>query len=145
MAFLKAVASKLPELRGTLRLARIPDTPERYLKKILNVAAVLGFAITLVVFGFTKSPKALIAFPIVAVFAGLYAYRYADYQVKKQASLINQELVYATRYMIIQLESGIPLYATFENLARSYEHVGKYFAEINEKMNLGTPLTDALN
>jgi len=145
MEFLRAFASKLPELRQTLRLARMPDTPEYYLKKTMNVGMILAFALTMVVFGFTKSPSALIAFPIVFILASAYAYRYAAYRVQKEAKLIDQELVYATRYLLIQLESGIPLYSTFENLARNYEHVGKYFAEINEKMNLGTPLQDALN
>jgi pilus assembly protein TadC len=145
MAFLRALASRLPELRQTLRLARMADTPEYYLKKTLNVGMLAGFALTLIAFGFTKSPMALLAFPIVFVLASLYAYRYAAFKVQKEARLINQELVYATRYMLIQLESGIPLYACFENLERNYEHVGRIFGEINEKMNLGTPLTDALN
>jgi pilus assembly protein TadC len=145
MPLLKALASSLPELKTTLRLARIPDTPEGYLRKTATLALFLAFAITLIVFGFTKSPFALVAFPFVFAFGAIYFYNYASVIVKKQARFINQELVYATRYLIIQLESGIPLYATFDNLARSYEHVGKVFAEINEKMNLGTPLTDALN
>jgi pilus assembly protein TadC len=145
MPLFKALASKLPELRTTLRLARLPDTPEQYLRKIATISFMLAFALTLIAFGFTKSPLAILALPLIFVGAAAYTYRYAEYKVKKQASLINQELVYATRYLIIQLESGIPLYATFENLARSYKHVGKPFAEINEKMNLGTPLTDALN
>ena len=53
--------------------------------------------------------------------------------------------MYATRYILIQIESGIPLYATFENISKNYEHAGRIFREINEQMNLGTPLTDALN
>ena len=145
MSLFKAVASHLPELRSTLRLARIADTPEQYLKKIATVSFMLAFALTLVVFGFMKSLTALVAFPLFFAGAAAYTYGYADFKVKKQARLINQELVYATRYLIIQLESGIPLYSTFENLAKNYDHVGKPFAEINEKMNLGRPLTDALN
>ncbi len=145
MELIKVLASYLPQLRTTLRLARMADTPEYYLKKTLNVGMILAFALTMVVFGFTKSPAALLAFPIIFLLGSAYAYRYAEYRVAKEAKLIDQELVYATRYLLIQLESGIPLYSTFENLARNYEHVGKYFAEINEKMNLGTPLQDALN
>jgi pilus assembly protein TadC len=105
----------------------------------------LAFSICIIIFGFTKSPISLLAFPFLAVMFSAYLYRHVDLLIKKEASKINQELVYATRYLIIQIESGIPLYATFENIARNYDHVGKYFREINEKMNLGTPLTDALN
>lgn len=145
MALLRVLASKFPDLRMTLRLGRMIDTPEYYLKKTLNMGMLLGLAITMVVFGFTKSPWALLAFPPVFLIGSAYAYRFAAVRVQKHARQIDQELVYATRYLLIQLESGMPLYSTFDNLARNYEHVGRYFAEINEKMNLGTPLQDALN
>lgn len=145
MNLLKALASRLPELRTKLRVARLPDSPEYYLRKTVTLGALLGFAIALVAFGFTKSPLALLLFPPAAAIFSLYFYRAVDLQIQKESRMINQELVYATRYLIIQLESGIPIYATFDNIGRNYEHVGKYFREINEKMNLGTPLTDALN
>lgn len=145
MNLLKALASRLPELRTKLRIARLPDTPEYYLRKTAFLGGLLAFSITMVVFGFTKSPLSFLTLlPLWAVFS-FYIYHNVDVLIQKEAKQINQELVFATRYMIIQLESGIPIYATFENIARNYEHVGRYFREINEKMNLGTPLSDALN
>lgn len=105
----------------------------------------LAFSLTLVVFGFTKSPAAILAFPIIWLLASAYVYRYVDLVIAKAGRLANQELVYATRYLIIQLESGVPLYSTFENITKNYEHVGVYFREINDKIILGTPLADAIN
>lgn len=99
----------------------------------------------LIIFGFTKSPWSIVALPFLWFGSGVYIYGYVDLLIAKQGKAINQELVYATRYLIIQLESGIPIYATFENIASNYENLGRYFREINEKMSLGTPLTDALN
>ncbi len=87
----------------------------------------------------------ILAFPFLWAGIALYLYRYVDLVIKKEARAVNQEIVYAARYLIIELESGIPIYATFENVAKNYEHVGRYFREINDKMNLGTPLSDALN
>jgi pilus assembly protein TadC len=145
MNLLKALASRLPELRRKLRVARLPDSPEYYLRKTLTLGFLIATSLTLVLFGFLKTPLVLLAFPVIWLAGSAYVYRLADLVIKKEARAINQELVYATRYMIIQLESGIPVYATFDNLAANYEHVGRYFREINEKMNLGTPLTDALN
>ena len=145
MNLLKAVASKLPDLRRKLRFARLADTPEYYLRKTATISFVFAFSLTLVAFGFTKSPVVFLFLPFLWALICVYLYHYVDYKVEKEAKLINQELVYATRYIIVQIESGIPIYATFENVSHNYEHVGKVFSEINEKMNLGTPLTDALN
>ena len=36
--------------------------------------------------------------------------------------------------LIIELESGVPLHQTFENLARNYEMIGTYFQEIIERL-----------
>jgi archaeal flagellar protein FlaJ len=145
MNLLRALASHLPDLKRKLRVARLPDTPEYYLRKTVTLGALLGLSVSLVLFGFLKTPLVLLFFPILWLIFSVYIYHYVDVLIQKEARLVNQELVYATRYLLIQIESGIPLYATFENLGKNYEHVGKYFREINEKMNLGTPLTDAIN
>ncbi len=115
------------------------------MRKTLSISFFLAFSLSLVAFGFTKSGLAFLFVPLLWVMISFYLYHYVDYIIQKEAKLINQELVYATRYIIIQVESGIPLYATFENISKNYEHVGRIFREVNEQMNLGTPLTDALN
>lgn len=145
MNLLRVLAARLPGLRQKLRIARLPDTPEYYLRKTLLIAALLAAGVTVIAFGFTKSGTTFLLFPFAWAVISLYIYKYVDLVIKKQARAVNQELVYATRYLIIEMESGIPLYATFENVARNYDHVGRYFREINERINLGTPLGDALN
>lgn len=105
----------------------------------------MSLGIGLIAFGFTKSIFSLLAVLVLFPLACLYLYGAVDLRINKEASLINQELVYATRYLIIQVESGIPLSLTFENIGKNYEHAGRYFREINEKITLGTPLPDALN
>ena len=47
--------------------------------------------------------------------------------------------------MIIELESGVPLYNAMINISKNYEVVGKYFKEMIDKVDLGTSMEDALN
>jgi flagellar protein FlaJ len=47
--------------------------------------------------------------------------------------------------LIIEIQSGVPLYDAFINLSKNYETIGKYFKEITDKVNMGTSMEDALN
>lgn len=71
--------------------------------------------------------------------------KFPDAIISKREKDISRELVFAGRYLIIELESGIPLYNALVNLSKNYEVLGKYFKEIVDKVNLGTSMEDALN
>jgi pilus assembly protein TadC len=74
-----------------------------------------------------------------------YMFRRVYVNAKKLNQQISREVVFAGRFLIIELESGIPMYNTFENIGRNYKYVGLYFNNINEKVRLGTSLEDAIN
>ena len=58
---------------------------------------------------------------------------------------ISKELVFAGRFLIIELQSGVPLYNALHNLAKNYKATGNYLNEIIDKVDLGTSLEEALN
>ncbi|MBI4738188.1 type II secretion system F family protein [Candidatus Woesearchaeota archaeon] len=58
---------------------------------------------------------------------------------------IDREIVFAGRFLVVELQSGIPLYDAFVNIAKNYPSTGKYFIEIVHQVDLGTSLDDALN
>jgi flagellar protein FlaJ len=37
------------------------------------------------------------------------------------------------------------MYTAFQNIAHNYEHVGRYFGEIVRRVDLGTPMEEAIN
>jgi len=141
---MKWLARRMPNLPHTLRTARIADAPEYYLKKMLMTSLMLAAGLMIVVFLFVQSPKALFTL-FLSPLLFMYFLHYADMRVLQLSRDVDSELVYAGRFLIIELESGVPLYDTFQNLARSYEHVGKYFQEIVDKVNLGTSIEQAMN
>lgn len=145
MSFFKILARTMPDLKLKLTQARVPQDPEQYIKKTFNTALFLSFALLIIAFTFIKKPGILLFFPIIFVFAFFYFLRYVDVKVEKMKRNINQEVVFAGRFLIIELESGVPFYDAFINLSKNYEIVGPFFNEIVEKVNLGTTMEEALN
>ncbi|MFP4524084.1 MAG: type II secretion system F family protein [Candidatus Woesearchaeota archaeon] len=141
----RKIARRIPGLGLKLRQARLPETPEEYVKRIFFTALYLTLGILIIAYLFVLSPYVLVGFPI--LFPMLFAYMagYVDVKIQKLNNAINQEIIFAGRFLLIELESGVPLYDTFKNLSKNYESIGQYFAEIVEKVDLGTEMEDAIN
>jgi flagellar protein FlaJ len=145
MFWVKTIARKIPALGLKLHQARIGQTPEEYVKKSLFSSLFVTFAVVLITFGFTKSPFALLIFPPIFLIVFVYFLRFVDNKILAIRAQVNKEIVFAGRFLIIEVESGVPMYNAFVNMARNYEHVGFYFKEIVEKVDFGTSLEDSLN
>ncbi|MFH1916697.1 MAG: type II secretion system F family protein [Nanoarchaeota archaeon] len=142
---IKNITRKIPGLSLKLHQARIADTPEYYVKKTLFSSVFFSVAIVMIIFGFTKKPAVIIAFPFIFIISFLYFIKYADNKIIGIRSKVNKEIVFAGRFLIIEISSGVPLYTAFSNMAKNYTHVGPYFSEIVEKVDFGTSLEDAIN
>jgi flagellar protein FlaJ len=145
MLIYKKISKKIPDLKLKLIKAGINQTPEEYVQKTAMISIYLSLAVVFIGFMFLKKWQVIFALPILIFFIYSYFIHYADYKAKKISSEIEKEIVFAGRFLIIELNSGVPLFKTFENLSRNYDYVGKYFENIVEKINLGTTMEDALN
>jgi len=123
----------------------MPDSPEDYVKKNWSTAIFGSFAIIFILFSFFKSFVVFLLFPIIFFFVFSYFMRFVDVKIKKIKGQIDAEIIFVGRYLLIELESGVPIYQTFQNIAENYEAVGSYFYEIIDKIDLGTPIEEALN
>lgn len=146
----KRIARSIPGLSIKLQQAKLDDTPEEYVKKTVLTSLFLATALSLILFGLfgrmLENPLILILFfPIIALMAFFYFIKYADVKAERVRKEISSEIVFAGRYLIIELESGVPIYDAFNNLAGAFPIVGKYFAEVIAKVDLGTTFEDALN
>jgi pilus assembly protein TadC len=141
----RIIAKHFPELRLKLAQARINEPPEYYVQKTFFISLLLGLGLTIVAFSFTKNPALLLLFPVLFVVSFFYFMHRADAAVLKIQREISKEIVFAGRFLIIELESGVPMYTAFQNMGRNYETVGKYFNEIIQRVDLGTSIEEALN
>ena len=88
---------------------------------------------------------AFLIIPVIFVVMFFYMIRLPDLKISRKGRDISKEIVFAGRFIIIELESGVPLYNTMINVSKNFEVVGKYFKEITDKVDLGTSMEDALN
>ncbi|MFH0870549.1 MAG: type II secretion system F family protein [archaeon] len=145
MNFFKVIAKQMPGLKLKLAQARINQEPEQYVQRTFQTALFISFSLMIVTFMFIKQPFVLLFFPFLMLFSFFYFIRLADVKVEKMNRSIGQEIIFAGRFLIIELQSGVPIFNAFANVSRNYEVVGPFFDEIVEKINLGTAMEDAIN
>lgn len=141
----RKIAKRIPDLPLKLKQARLYETEEEYIKRIFFTAMYLTFGILFVAFFFVQNMFVFAAMPILFPLFFVYFLNYVDMKINKINNGINQEIVFAGRFLIIELESGVPMYQTFKNLGKNYPVIGQYFREIIERVDLGTGMEEALN
>ena len=65
-------------------------------------------------------------------------------KIKKIDKEINKEIIFAGRFLVVELQSGVTLYQGLKNMKKSYPVVGSYLMEIINKVNIGTTMEDAV-
>jgi hypothetical protein len=83
--------------------------------------------------------------PFFFIMMFFYFLKFPDMRIMRIERDINKEIVYAGRFLVIELESGIPIYEAFKHVAKNYPVIGKYFNNIIHDMDMGTTIDVALN
>jgi pilus assembly protein TadC len=148
--FYKKLANKIPELNLKLQQAGMGVTPIEFVRKTcfsafyLTTGIIIALALLLSKVG-TGFIVAIFVFPVLFLMMFFYFIKFPDVKILKIQREIDKEIVYAGRYLIIELESGIPVYDAFKHVSRNYPVIGKYFKNIIDDIDLGTTIDDALN
>jgi len=141
----KIIARWFPGLNLKLAQARINQTAEYYMQRTVFISMILSISVSLIIFSFTKNFLTILFFPLIYIISFFYLIHYADAKIARIQRDVSKEIVFAGRFLIIELQSGVPMYRSFQNLGRNYETIGKYFDEIVQRVDLGTPMEEALN
>jgi pilus assembly protein TadC len=145
MEISKIISRQFPDLRLKLAQARIHETPDEYVKKTFAISMFLAFGLTIILFSFTKKPAMVLAFPVFYALSFFYFIHRADAKIAAIQRQISKEIVFAGRFLIIELDSGVPMYRAFQNMGKNYETIGKYFNEVVQRVDLGTSMEESLN
>ena len=144
------IADSVPHLRFKLKQAGMNIKPEDFVKQTFLSAfyltAGLFSSITLILVKFEAFTTLLLllVFPFFALLM-FYLIKIPDAKILGRGKDISKEVVFAGRFLIIELESGVPLYNALQNLSKNYKAIGSYVKEITDKVDLGTSMEDALN
>ena len=146
----RRIARHFPALSDKLVQAGIFETPEQFVKKSMLIAFYLTtftmFILTIIFIRFQILKGLLVVvFPIVFFLVFINFIKRPDIIIKKKQKEFDREVVFAGKFFVIELQSGVPIYNAMIGVSRSYPIIGKYFKEILNRINMGTPIEDAIN
>ena len=148
--FVRFISSKMPLLPVKLKQAGMKEQTEEFIKKTLIVSLYMTLGLLFIFFMlFDKLEKPLwwliLMYPVLHFLIFSYMIKLPDIKILKLDRGISKEIVYAGRFLVIELESGVPLYDSFKNIKKNYPRAGAPFQEIVNKVDMGTPMEDAIN
>ncbi len=131
-------------------MAHMKETPARFIKKtfISSVYVAVTFLILLfMLFDKFKIPliALLVLVPVIFALAFIILIQSPRVIIRKREREINKEVLFAGRYLLVKLDSGLPLFNSLIDASNSYGIAAKYFKEIVDDINTGTPIEIALD
>lgn len=149
-AFISFIRKYFPRLEAELISARLRYNPEDYIKRSLKASLNIWLLVVLILVLLSAKIHALIVPSIIiapCALVGLFWFfmQYPRVLIQRMTKEVSKEIVFAGRFLVIEMESGVPLYNAFVNIIPTFPSVGRYFREIITKVDLGTPMEDAIN
>ena len=139
-----------PNLKKDLRMAHLPYNPAQYLVKSLKLAALFAITFTILFFFVLQKSKLPLLF-LIPIFIILYLliFQYSMLtvraKIRKREHMIDREVLFVGRHMLVKIYSGRPLLNALIETANSRGIASKYIKEIVDDINTGSTIEDALN
>ncbi|MBI3032968.1 type II secretion system F family protein [Candidatus Woesearchaeota archaeon] len=139
-----------PKVKTDLRMAYMKDRPDIYIKKSLKGAATFGMGMTIFFFFMFQTFKVNLIFLLPTFIILCIGFFHFFLLVPKQRILkrqrdLDREVLFAGRYLLVKLNSGVPLLNALLDASKSYGVAKQYFKEIVDEINLGTPIEKAID
>ena len=127
----------------------MPISPTAFIARSLKSSAmyslmlsILG-AFPLVKAGFSPV-LAVFIFPISFLIMYNMQLKIPKATIKKRGKEMDNEVLFASRYLLVKIASGRPLFNALIDASESYGVASKYFKEIVDNITFGTPIEKAL-
>ncbi len=131
-------------------MAHIKDRPEDFIKK--NLKGSLVYSLGLSVFAFfmidmLEKPVyyLIFIFPALFILLFLMLLKSPMTKISKRRRDLDREVLFAGRYILVKIHSGRPLLNSLIDASQSFGVASKYFKELVDDINMGTPIEKALD
>lgn len=145
----KEISIAIPNLNVNLKQAGIKLSPEKFIKKIIitdvivsinvNIALLLVFLRLKIGIGWL-----ILLFPLTLLVMFFFLVNSPKAGVKKRINNIDKEIVYATRFLLVELSAGIPLFDAIRTVAAHFKSIGPSFQEIVDRVEVGKPIDQSI-
>lgn len=138
-----------PKIIGYIKQAKIKQKPSEFIKKAIIASCYISFTFVILLF-FLFDRLEINLFILIPIFLIIFLFSLSfisnspKVTIRKREREINQEVLFAGRYILVKLDSGIPLYNALLDASNSYGISAKYFKEIVDDIRLGIPIEEAL-
>ena len=149
VAIVSILVKRNPLLKKKLKLARLKQTPEKVIADALRIGLVMALAFTFMGFVFLDQTNRSLGF-LPLIFLGSYFlfYKYKllaiDARIIKRKKLIDRDVLFSGRFLLVKLNSGQPLINALIDASKSEGTSNSYFKEIVEDIQLGKSVENAL-
>ncbi len=141
-----ALLPYFPNLEKKLKIAEIEKTPREFLDNVLFSSLSSALAIT-IAFAFIFYSFQVSLYYLIPVFVIMYLFTFynfshiPDLRLLKKKRAIEYDLVYGVRQLIIEVNSGVPLFDAMVSLTKGYGEFSKEMKKIVERTAVGEPLS----
>jgi len=144
------ITKKFPKLPAQLRMAHVKDRPEEFVKKMLKGAVTYALGLSVLVFfvlDMMEKPVAfvILAFPLLFLLLFVLLIYSPVTKINKRRRDLDREVLFAGRFLLVKIHSGRPLLNALVDASESYGVASKYFKELVDDINMGTPIEKALD
>jgi len=131
-------------------MAHMNVRPEEFVTKMLKGAATYSLGLTVFAFFFLdmlEKPVALVLviFPILFVLLFILLINSPITKINRRRRDLDREVLFAGRFLLVKIHSGRPLLNALIDASESYGVASKYFKELVDDINMGTPIEKALD
>ena len=142
----KQIARKFPKLKDELRTAHIKMRPDIFVKKTLRLSGMLSISVgVLCFFVFSVGGiSLLLIFPAILL-AFILSFMLFINSPKQRIAKRRREVLFAGRFLLVKIHAGRPLLNALMEGAQSFGVASKYFKELVDDINMGTPIEKALD
>lgn len=138
-----------PGMRKQMVLAGMRDAPETFMDKVIVSSIIYGIGLSILTFMVLDMARVdtlftVPLFPVYIIFSFFYLMSYPTLMVIRRKKMVDYELVFAVRHLLIGLRSGMPLFDAMVGISRGYGEVSKEFNTIVERVTLGVPMSQAM-
>ena len=146
----RQIAQRFPKLKEELRTAHIKLRPDIFVKKTVQLSFMfsIGVAVLLFFIFSIANISMLLIFPVTLVSAlGLFMLfiNAPKQRIAKRRRELDREVLFAGRFLLVKIHAGRPLLNALMEGASSFGVASKYFKEIVDDINMGTPIEKALD
>lgn len=152
--YLEGIGAKKKGLETALREQGVKTSLYQFVRNMMIAAALLGavIGVTIIILfmhiGLALAQSVILGGLLGAVIAFMAFQTFLNFPTQKgkaSSKNIERDILFAARDMIISLRSGMPLFNAITSISTGYGDASKEFAKIVERVQLGTPLEDAID